>query len=337
MGSRRPQEGFTLNEVLISLGILGIIMALSAQFLPSIDASRHRIEALGTRDALALRVRRAIDKNNVLFSAKAFKGPGNTQLLHCVDEQPTPCQATQAKNPVGIQLGYPRGTGGQAEPITGSDQQPLRFDHMGGICTIKGLCRAEFEVRSSFYAICPGGQASCPNALSLRVRYQVRNISLGSQRTLPPVPPDAVYADPVKGAVSVLISEKKFVGSCPPFSFLTSIDVAGRLQCKCQPGSRQTGTVKGQPVCTPEAITCPNNQTHRLIGYSATMEPICIKRELSVCRAIATNELCQGVLQSVELGTCRVVEKPGGYRKGGAPPAGEIVCERNQNLCCTSS
>jgi hypothetical protein len=325
------ESGLSLVEVMITLGILGIVGALGSQFLPKVDSSRYRIEAMGSRDAISMRVRRVITKQNIIFSAQAFPDPGNRILLNCVDMNPaTICNATNSAAMQTFRLGYPFQNGATA--VAGPDQTPLRYDHNGGECPPVGRCNAEFDARAFFYAQCPNETASCGDALSVRVRYQIRNTSLKGQPLLASSPPDIEFKDANRGIISIVIQDKTLKGVCPPFSVLRSIDQTGQLNCVCQPGSTQTGTNMGQVICAPTTITCPNNQTHRLIGYTPTMEPICVPRPRFTCTEVTNEQACMGIIQSVRLGECRVEQD---YQAKKGSSNSYVTCDGNKQLCCT--
>jgi hypothetical protein len=316
---------------MIALAILGIVGVVGSQFLPKIDASRYRIEALGSRDAISMRVRRVISKQNLLFSAQSFPDPGNRRLLHCIDMNPaTVCNATSSQGMESFRLGYPFQNGALA--VAGPANAPIRYDHNGGTCPPAGSCRAEFEARAYFYAQCPNETASCGDALSVRIRYQIRNNSLKDQPLLPSSPPDEEFNDPNRGIISIVIQDKTLKGVCPPFSVLRSVDQNGQMNCVCQPGSTQTGSNMGQVICTPLTITCPNNQTHRLIGYTPSMEPICVERPRFSCTEISNEQPCAGVIQSIKLGACRVEQN---YQAKKGASNSYVTCDGNRHLCCT--
>jgi hypothetical protein len=325
------ESGLSLVEVMITLGILGIVGVVGSQFLPQIDGSRYRIEALGSRDAISMKVRRVISKQNIIFSAQSFADAGNRQLLHCIDLNPaTTCHAASSQTMQGFRLGYPFQSGATA--VAGPDNAPIRYDHMGGTCAPAGRCNEEFEARAFFYAQCANETATCGDALSVRVRYQIRNTRLKGQPLLPSSPPDEEFNDPNRGIISIVIQDKTLKGVCPPFSVLRSVDQAGQMICVCQPGSTQTGTNMGQVICSPTTITCPNNQTHRLIGYTPTMEPICVPRPRFSCTEVSNEQACMGVIQSIKLGGCRVEQN---YQAKKSSSNSYVTCDGNKHLCCT--
>lgn len=325
------ESGLSLIEVMITLGILGIVGVVGSQFLPNVDASRYRIEAMGSRDAISMRVRRVITKQNLIFSAQAFPDAGNRMLLNCLDMNPsTICNATNSNAMQTFRLGYPFQSGATA--VAGPDQTPIRYDHNGGSCPPVGRCNAEFDARAFFYAQCADEAASCGDALSVRVRYQIRNTSLKGQPLLASSPPDDEFNDANRGIISIVIQDKALKGVCPPFSVLRSVDQSGQLNCVCQPGSTQTGTNMGQVICSPTTITCPNNQTHRLIGYTPTMEPICVPRPQFTCTEVTNEQACMGVIQSIRLGGCRVEQN---YQAKKGSSNSYVTCDGNKHLCCT--
>lgn len=325
------ESGLSLVEIMIALTMLGVVAVVGAQFLPQIDASRYRIEALGSRDAISMRIRRVVSKQNLIFSAQAFPDAGNRQLFNCLDLNPaTTCTATNSRAMQTFRVGYPFQSGATA--VAGPGNAPIQYDHTGGTCAPGSRCVAEFEAHAFFYAQCPNNTSSCPDALSIRVRYQVRNTRLKGQPLLPSSPPDEEFRDPNRGIISIVVQDKTLKGVCPPFSVLRSVDQSGQMNCVCQPGSQQTGINQGQVICTPVTITCPNNQTHRLIGYTPTMEPICVPRPRFSCTEITNEQECRGVIQSIRLGGCRVEQN---YQAKKSAANSYVTCDRNKHLCCT--
>ncbi|MFW7377373.1 MAG: type II secretion system protein [Oligoflexus sp.] len=330
---KENQRGFGLIELSIGVGILGLVGFIIMQIFDQVGQSRYRIEALSTRDALSMRLKRVVSKSNLLYSAKTFPGQGNLELLNCIDGNAnTLCQATNQRAAVSFQLGYPSQDGGRI--VAGSEQQPVRYNHNGGVCRTDVTCQSEFEAKAYFSAACQNQAPTCPEALIIRVRYQIRNISLKGQPLIPSSPPDEEFAVATRGVIPINFSSTSFQGACPPFSVLSSIDSRGELRCACQPGSQQTGTRDGQPICTPRPAKCPNNQTHRLIGFTPTMDPICVPRPRWRCQRISTEAVCQGIVQGIELGPC-FAEKSSPNDKKGGTSTGIIKCSQNQHTCCT--
>jgi len=325
------ESGLSIVEVMITLVILGIVGVVGSRFLPQIDASRYRIEAMGSRDAISMKVRRVVSKQNLIFSAQSFSDAGNRQLLACIDLDPaTLCNGFNSQTMQSFRLGYP--FQGGATAVAGPQNTPIRYDHMGGTCAPGSRCVAEFEARAFFYAQCPNETPTCPDALSVRVRFQIRNTSLKGQPLLPSLPPDEEFNDPNRGIISIVIQDKTLKGICPPFSVLRSVDQTGKMNCVCQPGSQQTGSNQGQVICSPVTITCPNNQTQRLIGYTPTMEPICVPRPSFSCTEISNEQACNGVIQSIKLGPCRVEQN---YQAKKSASNSYVTCDGNKHLCCT--
>ena len=327
------QSAFGLIELTIALGIMGIIAYLTLQVFDQFNQSRYRIEALSTRDALNLRIRRVISKQNLTFSARAISNAGNSKLLQCIDGNPaTICDVTRPEQAQSFRLGYPTQTGGRI--LAGSDQQPVSYAHNGAVCQNNSLCQPEFEAKVYFSAVCQNQAASCGDALVIRVRYQIRNISLKDQPLLPALPPDQEFSDPLRGIIPIVFSDANYSSSCPPFSVLRSIDSRGVLTCVCQPGASKVGEQDGQPKCAPKPIKCPNNQTHRLIGYTPSMEAICVPRAKWSCSTMSTETECPGIVQGIALGKC-YVETSNQTKGKKSSTSQSISCMQNQYVCCT--
>jgi hypothetical protein len=220
--------------------------------------------------------------------------------------------------------------------VAGTKNQPMVYNHVGGVCKPGSFCQGEFEARAYFSAVCQNQAPSCPDALVIRARYQIRNVSLKDQPLIPSFPPDEEFSIPTRGIIPISFADATYKGSCPPFAVLNSVEKSGRLRCVCQPGSEQTGVKNGQPVCSPKAVKCPNNQTHRLIGYTPTMDPICVPRPDWRCRRIDTEETCQGIVQGIELGKC-FVEKSSQRDAKKASTGSSITCAKNKHICCTET
>ncbi len=325
------EEGLSLVEILVALGILGVVSVLIAQFIPKIYNSRNRIEAISARDGISMRIKRVVSRSNLVFSAQNLADPGNKALLDCVDDDDsTICQTTDIRQPLGFRLGYPRDSA--SAEVTGTHDNPLLYQRNGGICRAGDRCTPEWEVRSYFTAVCPSQATTCPKAMSIRFRYQLRNIPRLGQPAIPSLPTDEEFADPRNANLNIKIFDPFQVAECPPFSFIESILADGVAVCVCQPGSTKVGVKDGQPVCSPGDLRCPDNLTHRLLGFDSQMKPICVPRKKFQCTNIPTSNACNGIVRSVQLGSCRVIRSASKKKGSNA----DVTCSQNQFACCTA-
>jgi len=296
--------GFTLIEVMIALGIFATVGAGIAVYMKNFIAVLYRIEAMGTRDTIAIQLRRYLTVDNIEYSAYEFADPGNTALQNCVPK-PAPstidpssgfpatsgCTATNSNAPVSFIFGFNQG--GTPHQLSGSDSAPLYLRHDGKPCN--GTCTAataEWQVTTYFTAICPvpagtlsalptnsfnsttpnartNQWSSCPRALLIRVGFLVKNLNLHGQRLLPSAPPTITSATATNQTfitVPIYRAPTASNNSCNPFSYISAVDNLGNVTCRCVDGANQTGLVNGQPACQ---LTVPTTQQ---CSTSATRE-----------------------------------------------------------------
>lgn len=327
----RSQSGVTLIEILVVVGIMGVIGLAVGFQLKSLDETRYRIEAMSTRDALNLRIRRTISKANLTYSAQNIVDGGNTDLLACVDDDSaTVCSQTNVLQQQSFVLAYP--VDGQPRLVSGSAMSPASYNHNGKLCTDPTNCHPEWESRTYFTAICPGSQATCPKAAYIQARFHLRNVSLRKLRTLPSVPPDDDFNDPNKptlGMISIKLDTEEASSPCNANSVVTKVSSNGNVSCSCLPGANQTGTSGNQPVCELQDLRCPNNK--KPIGYTKEMQPICVDERLN-CKEIRTGQTCAGFINGVRVGGCVTSLAPSKKKKGDTDNS--ATCDEDFYVCC---
>jgi hypothetical protein len=62
------------------------------------------------------------------------------------------------------------------------------------------------------------------------------------------------------------------------------------------------------------------------------MEPICVPRPRFTCTEVTNEQACNGVIQSIKLGGCRVEQN---YQAKKASSNSYVTCDGNKHLCCT--
>jgi len=347
---QRASTGFTLTEVMISLGILGIIIAATTVYLADLDKTRYRLEAMSTRDALTLRLKRLTTVSIVAFSASAFAtdDPGNRELEKCLDtDNNSICTATNAKDPISFILGYPLQNSPIKVRIAGSDAQPVEYCHDGGPFNPINpgkQCRPEWRVTAYFSAICPLGVAQCPKAAAVRISHKLENIYLKDETFFSAghkkidglglrSKDNLVYT-----TLEIPQELRATKNPCNENSAITKIMADGSITCTCLPGSVETSKLKGQPQCTPQKAECPD-KTQVVRGYeidTSSGSPI-LKAKCSSGHNpptnIQMNQLCGGYLNGLDLSGCTYSLSVASKKSGGSGLVGN--CLTTTQRCVT--
>lgn len=315
----RQSAGFTLIEVMIAVGILVAVGAATGAYLVHLSKTRYTMEAVGTRDALNLRLRRLTTWEGLRSSATLAADPGNALLRNCIFGGN--CTATNLNAPIPFIL-----TNSAGAAVAGSDNQPVLYCHNGQVWSAAdNPCRYEWKATAYFTAICPFNAATCALPRYIRVSHKLSNDYLKGEALL--LPPGLSSAT---GGVftTVEVPQPSFVtpSPCNPHSAVAQISPTGAITCQCLPGFAQTGAVNGQPVCSPQQISCP-------YGYVATglSGPASQSCRAYQCSYLGQGSWCNGSTHEVYSNGCQSWDCSGG-KKGGTYSC--TSCSQGAYVCC---
>ncbi len=269
------RNGYTLVEVMISLGIIGTVTLAVSTFLVNAYRYEKRILETGAREELVAEVQKIVtDMRHVSRSADLA---GNIQLRRCLDRSSAEdCIITSVDDQVDISIAKYSTTGDFQRTVSGTTTNPVIYGDMGQPdCTISAKCPS-WKVRTSFWAKCAGNNTACAQAATIHIRYQVYPATERDWGTPVPiaVPPEPAYSTnkdsystPLQVRTDFEISQQ-----CPAGSQQFGFDRFGRIQCECLPNTVQTGTVNDAgnilPVCRITADRCLPGQV--IIGKTLT-------------------------------------------------------------------
>lgn len=322
----RRNAGFTLTEMMVALGIVGMIVGGVSLLITGTQSQVNVTQAIAERDAYARRIEKALaNPKTVLYSAMNDPTAGNLNLLYCVKlNSGGQCNATAAGAPQTFNLYEARGT---PLKISGTAAAPVDVDPKGSPnCTTSAGCPL-WKVTTYFYATCPSNTATCDHATSVQLAYQiVPTVPRYLGKDLSPYPPAPTYK-----AVSVDHIQTQ---SCPANSYLAGYTAGGTIECKCTNGIvNPTIGTDGLPVCPGIDKIC--NPGQLLHGRKSDGTPICLNT-VRICPGLTDfgdkDATCPngGWLEGLNLGTCNT--QGGGGKKGGGSQV--VKCASNQGRCC---
>jgi prepilin-type N-terminal cleavage/methylation domain-containing protein len=209
MKLRRHEPGYSLVEVMIAVGITGVILLAAARFMSGFTEETVHQQIVQARDGLALRIQATAASVNQML--QNMQQAANRALLDCLAGA-TSCRASlPCPFPVtsgSTQCRYPYTLYDPPFPstnvLTGPFNQPTYYNRRGGLCPNLTAASTEcpFEVSTSFSIICrpgPSGPAAdCLNvaAETVRVDYTVKvadGVALPGSRQLVPKSGYAIF------------------------------------------------------------------------------------------------------------------------------------------------
>jgi hypothetical protein len=219
-----------------------------------------------------------------------------------------------------------------------------QYDNQGTPnCTVNhGFCPL-WDATAFFYATCPGGAGSCPQADSIHVGYQISPTpaplgkAYGFDPTRPTfggitLKPYPATLDP-NSFISIPIGTQHM--SCGPNSVQTGITPGGKPICTCTFGATPTGfDANGFPQC-PNTTLVPCAAGQLIQGLKANGQPKCVTPHTQCIDpyTFPSNQyaVCPnaGWLENISLGACST---SGSSKKGGT--SNVVSCASNTGRCC---
>lgn len=335
----RRTAGVSVVEMLVALGIFGVVVAGLATYVANFNQFRNNMSLVSTRDAISRRLQQQIQAfDNIQASAKDSSFIGNRKLLACLDVGNEPCDVTSAEKQVEFRFLVNQGAAGRralAGPAFG-ETTPVKYNKNGGDnCQGTDQGCGTFEAHAYFWAVCQNGAPTCPQASTVFVRYQVRSNAKGVFTTnVPHSPPEPLFSDK---KTSYAVSFPVFRGlmkdqMCPDYAQQAGYDSSGRVLCKCLLGYEPTGSDANGILCE-RSEQCKNGEV--LAGLLVDGRPDCRKPKVQ-CRNIQFGKTVDGSprcpaggwLRDINLGTCRTGPKT---KKASNR---EIACDTNAGQCC---
>jgi hypothetical protein len=330
-------------ETIVSLGILGIISAGTAIYLANLEKVRYRMEAMSTRDALTLRLKRLTTMSIVTYSALNFDDPGNLKLRTCISGNGV-CDQTNANAPIPFTLGYPVQQTLAKVKIAGGDT-PVEFCHDGGPSQARN-CRPEWQTTAYFSAICPLGAPTCPKAAAVRISHKLENIYLkdegfftGSQKRISGLGL-ASGGNSVFTTLQVPQDLRKTLNPCEPNSAISKIYSDGSVECKCLPGAAKVlGSPDKNPKCVLVDKKCTPPQVaqgYEIIdtgGPDLELKPVC--RDAHQIKSQSIDSTCpNGYITGLTMNGCTtILGGGGGKKKGGGGGGSQTQCGAAEQKC----
>jgi type II secretory pathway pseudopilin PulG len=295
----KKSRGATLLEVIVALGLLGIIIAAISTFMSDqfITSSRHSESR--TQQRVADRIRQIIsDPDNIRASIDYGINPSLRDCVYTTGACTATVQGAYA-NPFDLYQATTDSMGTQSGVHVGGG---IHYDKKGEICAA-GSVGCVFQVNTYFWATCdfdntPSRRplASCSVSRYLNFRFMIRYVPptapAGSGPILKDFPPKADFESKITAfAVRMRTADviQKLDQTCPPNQIVKGIKVDGTPICQCRNGNNlnieanlnTTTSVIVDPrsnlnlTCGPQQ--CPN-ASEIMVGYKPNGDIKCINQ-----------------------------------------------------------
>jgi prepilin-type N-terminal cleavage/methylation domain-containing protein len=237
----KNNRGFSLIEIMISAGVLGIMVTALSSYLVSTTQGLSRAEKKAVLNVIYEGVRVTATTPSALAYSVNNGILGNRVISNCVNPvKSCPSQATNSRKQDTFNLYDSSGT-----KIAGKKSNPQGYDWNGDTC-VPGSKKCLWGAVAYYWATCPPSNPAttkpantCTNPAKINVRIQVT-----------PFP----QAQPKKGVkFREFPRNEYFNGKNNATSFATSIhakDIVNLVQDECAKDQKQTGTYPdGKPIC----------------------------------------------------------------------------------------
>ena len=214
---RIRNQGFSLIEVLISLGIVSAMMLALVELFTSSTKSIVTARATLSRDYLVSLVQMYLTSGAAMSNSLTLAA--NADLIQCVDGTPN-ANGCNSASTYSFTLLPPYGT----TPVTGTTVSPAYYDASGAPCTPpSNLCI--LQATTTFTANCPGGTPTCTTAQSLNITYQIGLVP-GAQLNM-----WGRLANKSTTIVRNVLDVSNGTVSCPVGKVVTGLNSDGSLIC----------------------------------------------------------------------------------------------------------
>ena len=212
------ESGVGLVEVIVGVGVLGIVLSLGAKFFSKQTklqaANRTRVAIFNTGQY----IEQLLASKAILHISAAQ--PGNATLDRCMT--PVTADCAESNSWIPFNLYNPESN----DMVAGGPQQPVYHDSFGNICASSNLSDCAYSVTSEFMPRCFPGQNTCSTAQMIVVRYQIAVIPGTSNQKIRPL---EVQREIDIGFASIWTRLKQ---SCPPGQAVRGISYAYELRCE---------------------------------------------------------------------------------------------------------
>ncbi len=367
--SRKPligQSGYSILEVLIALGILGISFSAMVNLLTNTERS-DKIETIkATQRMLADKIALVITNPQSLANSLRKPGTGNAALRNCVIDGNI-CAHIGQNLARGFYLADPQDSlGGSMPALAGPPTQTVRYNTKGQLCNTGPSC--VFRAQVEFWGVCdldrslpiPSPLPTCAQPIDLMFRYKVTAHYPGAN--LSDYPPTTT--DPFSGVFLIRRSDLATVANqrCAPYQRQVGVDTKGNIICECiVKETDSSGNIQyesnGQPRCGRQRCPSTGSLQQVMVGFDANGNIKCINQNICAAahQAIANGTATGADYTTAQLCPCEqiVISDPNrsqcspGYwmvnltwgqcwavtDKSKANP--EVVkCDNNIGVCC---
>jgi hypothetical protein len=356
---RRSEQGMGLVELMVSIGILGIIVGTATTYFAESNKT-SKVEYLKEQQVkIGREIESALANPDAIKNSMFF--PGNEGLKQCIEPGST-CGAALTEPPG--KLFTLRDTQQASESLAGPT---LGLDLDGKTCTI-GASGCVFNPIVSFWATCELNasdipEQTCTKAGFLNFKYEVKVVHTELQKRMSSYPEkDNATNGSLKNIVRVRIADLlvRTDSPCPnKDEMMMGVDAQGKPICECivqktvmvgktmKPVFNGNKRVCGEQICPKDTIMTGYEEDVQTINGKQvkTIVPRCRgESECSVssppadcpCKIItldsATNSDCGAGfwMVSMDYGVCQATTEKGGK---GAPET--VKCSSKTARCCS--
>ena len=354
---KRSWAAFSLVEVMVSLGILGIVSLTVAKYFVDQGKSDSRADLINVRNQIYQRLISEINRINIKGSIEYQRLNGGGRLVSCFDDDTSCRVSTKAQSQEDFELCSMRDDDG-CVVIAGKRGNPAYYDTDGNlVVTQVGSTYTPFKATAYFWATCgidggtdrPANSCPVPELLNFRVRVEPDDpprIYQTADILLRPFPPDDMFDNPnnrhkMAVGVAMLGLKQQDEQDCPPGARASGFDSQGRVECQCIAGQEVENRDTEGRLASCNVSNCRARRPNldpRLIkvhGFDQNGNPIC-KEIVETIKCdpptMLTTEIdcgATGWVSNIRYGTCTP-----GSRAGKNNRIQSVVCDNLRLTCC---